>query len=87
MLDALSPAALAALEAVKLQQGQGSAGSGGDVAAAAARAARVGADATKSMAAQAGRSSYVPQEVMASVADPGAVGVATWIGAVAAALV
>ena len=38
------------------------------------------------MVAQAGRSSYVPAEVLASVPDPGAVGVTTWMEAVAAAL-
>ena len=51
-----------------------------------AQAARAGAEATRSMVAQAGRSSYVPAEALASVPDPGAVGVATWMEAVAAAL-
>jgi dihydroxyacetone kinase len=35
------------------------------------------------MAAGAGRSSYVPEHVLASVADPGATATATWIAAVA----
>ena len=56
------------------------------IASKVAQAARAGAEATRSMVAQAGRSSYVPAEALASVPDPGAVGVATWMEAVAAAL-
>ena len=51
-----------------------------------ASAAQSGADATTSMVAQAGRSSYVPAGDMASVPDPGAVSVATWMAAIAQAL-
>ena len=56
-------------------------------AIAAAQAAHRGAESTKGMAAAAGRSSYVPQTVLADNADPGAVAVAIWIEAVATVLV
>lgn len=55
-------------------------------ASAAAAAATAGAEATKNMAAAAGRSSYVPAERLAGHMDPGARAVALWLGAVAAAL-
>jgi dihydroxyacetone kinase len=59
----------------------------GAVAAdAAATAAEKGAEATKTMKAAAGRSSYVPAEVLASVPDPGAVAVSVWLRAIADAL-
>lgn len=57
-----------------------------DAARKAAAAAEAGAQATQSMRASAGRSSYVPHEVLASVPDPGARAVAIWVGAVAHAL-
>ena len=55
-------------------------------AAAAAAAAEAGAEATKGMAAAAGRSSYVPVEALAGNADPGAKAVAAWLRAAAQAL-
>ena len=58
-------------------------GSGKQVIEAAAAAARVGADDTKNMKASKGRSSYVPEDVLASVPDPGAQGCAIWLQAVA----
>ncbi len=80
MLDALLPAQGAMQQA--LAAGAGAA----EVAAVAAAAAAQGAEGTKGMAALAGRSSYVPEEVLRSAADPGARAVAVWLGAVAAAL-
>ncbi len=81
MLDALLPAAEAARAAVA---------AGGDAAAAleaAAAAAERGADATMSMPALAGRSSYVPASVLVSTPDPGAKAAAAWLrGAATAAL-
>ncbi|KAB1212169.1 putative 3,4-dihydroxy-2-butanone kinase [Morella rubra] len=41
-------------------------------------AALAGAESTKNMRAQAGRSSYVSGEILASVPDPGAMAVASW---------
>ncbi len=70
MLDALVPA-IAALESGGLE--------------AAARAAREGAARTATMAkAGAGRSSYVREEALRGVPDPGAVAVAAVLGAIAA---
>lgn len=80
MLDALVPAQRAMAGA--LQEGQPAA----DIARAAAAAARQGAEATKSMPAMAGRSSYVPEEVLSSVPDPGASAAAIWIQAAASSL-
>ncbi len=57
-----------------------------EIAERAAKASKQGAEATKTMVAAAGRSSYVPVEVLRNVPDPGAVGVAKWMGAVAQAL-
>ncbi|KAK9836762.1 hypothetical protein WJX74_007596 [Apatococcus lobatus] len=77
MMDALLPAADAARK---------SAESGEDdnqCLAAAAAAAKSGADGTKGMKAKKGRSSYVPEGVLASVPDPGAQGVAIWLQAIA----
>jgi dihydroxyacetone kinase len=79
MLDALIPA----LEAARLKVAEGRSSSGVEALALAAKAAKEGAEATRSMAAGAGRSSYVPEHVLASVADPGATATATWIAAVA----
>ncbi len=50
----------------------------------AADAAMEGAESTKSMAAAAGRSSYVPEALLRDVPDPGARAVAVWMGALAA---
>jgi dihydroxyacetone kinase len=81
MLDALLPAEAAMQQA--LARGAATAA---EVAAAGAAAAAQGAEATKGMAALAGRSSYVPEEILRASADPGARAVALWLGAVAAAL-
>ena len=78
MLDAILPA----IDAAKAAAGDG----GAAVLAAAAAAAEEGAEATKSMEALAGRSSYVPADVLASNADPGAVAVAVLLRAYAGAL-
>ena len=79
MLDALVPA----LEAARSKVAEGRASSGREALELAARAAEAGAEATKAMAAGAGRSSYVPEHVLLSVADPGATATATWIRGVA----
>ncbi|KAG2427354.1 hypothetical protein HXX76_012548 [Chlamydomonas incerta] len=80
MLDALLPARDAALAAA--ERGEG----GAAAAEAAAAAAEAGAESTRGMAAAAGRASYVPAEVLATVPDPGAVAAARWLRAVATAL-
>ena len=80
MLDALLPAA-EAMEAAAAQ-GKGPAA----MLQAAAQAAEAGAEETKSMVAGAGRASYVPDETLKDVPDPGAKAVAIWLGAVAGAL-
>ncbi|XP_071724803.1 putative 3,4-dihydroxy-2-butanone kinase [Rutidosis leptorrhynchoides] len=49
-------------------------------------AAMDGAESTKAMKAQAGRSSYVSAEILASVPDPGAMAAASWYRAAALAL-
>ena len=49
-------------------------------------AAQRGAEQTKGLAAAAGRSSYVPREVLQDVPDPGAMAVAIWMSAVTKAL-
>ncbi|GAX75952.1 hypothetical protein CEUSTIGMA_g3395.t1 [Chlamydomonas eustigma] len=77
MLDALAAATVAAIDACSKGL------SAGEVATLTAKAALMGAESTKSMSATAGRSSYVPSEVLAEVPDPGAVAVAIWIQAVA----
>ena len=79
MLDALVPA----LEAARAKVTEGRASSGVEALELAARAAEEGAEATKAMAAGAGRSSYVPEHVLLSVADPGATATAAWIRGVA----
>ena len=58
-------------------------GAGSKCLAAAAAAAKSGADGTKGMKARKGRSSYVPEDVLASVPDPGAQAVAIWLQAIA----
>ncbi|PSC68530.1 3,4-dihydroxy-2-butanone kinase [Micractinium conductrix] len=80
MLDAVVPAAKALHEAAAAGQPAAAA------LAAAAAAAAAGAEATKGMAAAAGRSSYVPASLLSGSADPGAVAVARWMAAAAAAL-
>jgi dihydroxyacetone kinase len=77
MLDALIPAA-EAIDRVALAGGTMAA-----ALAAAADAAEAGAEATRTMSAGAGRASYVPQETVAAVPDPGAKGVAFWLRALA----
>ncbi|XP_057952075.1 putative 3,4-dihydroxy-2-butanone kinase [Malania oleifera] len=49
-------------------------------------AALAGAERTKHMKAQAGRSTYVSEEILASVPDPGAMALATWYRAAALAV-
>uniref|UniRef100_A0A7C8ZMJ5 Glycerone kinase n=1 Tax=Opuntia streptacantha TaxID=393608 RepID=A0A7C8ZMJ5_OPUST len=49
-------------------------------------AALAGAESTKHMRAQAGRSSYVSSDILASVPDPGAMAAAVWYRAAALAL-
>ena len=77
MLDALLPAA----EAAKLACAAGQPGA--LTLDAAAAAAEAGADATRNMPALAGRSSYVPTEVLRATPDPGAKAVAAWLRAAA----
>lgn len=50
-----------------------------------AEAAMAGAESTKSMQAQAGRSTYVSADILATVPDPGAVAAASWYKAAAVA--
>ena len=86
LLDALLPAARAAVEAAA-KKGESGTTNGLAVARAAAEAAERGAEATAAMSkAGAGRSAYVRSEALLGHADPGAVGVATWLRAVAGAL-
>ncbi|PNH12074.1 Bifunctional ATP-dependent dihydroxyacetone kinase/FAD-AMP lyase (cyclizing) [Tetrabaena socialis] len=80
MLDALLPARDALV--ASLAEGADAC----TAAAAAASAAEAGAAATLGMAATAGRASYVPAEVLRSVADPGAQAAAMWLRAVATAV-
>eukprot|EP00301_Raphidiophrys_heterophryoidea_P024104 c7718_g1_i1.p1 GENE.c7718_g1_i1~~c7718_g1_i1.p1 ORF type:complete len:588 (-),score=184.24 c7718_g1_i1:119-1849(-) len=58
---------------------------GGSIAAA-AEAAQTGANNTVNLKARAGRSSYVPEDVLRSVPDPGAMAAAAWISSVASVL-
>lgn len=80
MVDALVPAAEACLQAAE------KGANGPEAAAKAVEAAEAGAEATKSMTASAGRASYVPAEVLASIPDPGAVGATIWLKAAAKAI-
>ncbi|KAJ8753722.1 hypothetical protein K2173_026398 [Erythroxylum novogranatense] len=80
LLDALIPASVVLQE--KLNAGE-------DPCSAfllSSEAACVGAESTKHMQAQAGRSTYVPSEVLASVPDPGAMAAASWYRAAALAI-
>jgi dihydroxyacetone kinase len=81
MLDALAPALEAARTVLCARELRAS--SGKEALEAAAKAAKEGAEATRTMAAGAGRSSYVPAHVLASVEDPGATAAAAWIRGVA----
>ena len=49
-------------------------------------AAEEGAAATKTMGAAAGRSTYVPEQVLRDVPDPGAQAVCVWLKAILEAL-
>ncbi|CAI7896571.1 unnamed protein product [Closterium sp. NIES-53] len=80
MLDALLPAAATLSHSITAGEPAAAA------LAAAAQAAAAGAESTKSMPALAGRSSYVPAEVLASVPDPGAMAVVAWLQGVATAM-
>ncbi|CAI7789672.1 unnamed protein product [Closterium sp. NIES-54] len=85
MLDALLPAAATLSHSITAGEPAAAA------LAAAAQAAAAGAESTKSMpalsmVALAGRSSYVPAEVLASVPDPGAMAVVAWLQGVATAM-
>ncbi|CAI6004649.1 unnamed protein product [Closterium sp. NIES-65] len=80
MLDALLPAAASLSRSITAGESAAAA------LAAAAQAAAAGAESTKSMPALAGRSSYVPAEVLASVPDPGAMAVAAWLQGAATAM-
>ncbi|KAL3512483.1 hypothetical protein ACH5RR_025200 [Cinchona calisaya] len=51
-----------------------------------AEAAMAGAESTKHMQAQAGRSTYVSADILASVPDPGAMATASWYSAAALAV-
>lgn len=80
LLDALIPASKALHERLA---------AGDDPATAflsSSEVALVGAESTKNMQAQAGRSAYVSAENLASVPDPGAVAAATWYRAAAIAV-
>ena len=81
MLDALLPAS-EALRLAILNDG----GDIGRVCEAVETAATAGAAETCVMTAGAGRSSYVPVDVLKTVPDPGATAAATWMRAVAASL-
>ena len=76
----------ASLPAVEAMEGLGKDASVAMLAQAAANAAEAGAEKTKTMAAGAGRASYVPTEKMKDVPDPGAKAVAIWLKAVADSL-
>lgn len=80
MLDALVPALTMATTTYMSKK------SVIEVASEAAKAAANGAEDTKSMKANAGRSSYVNQDVLKETPDPGAVAAATWINAIFAAV-
>ncbi|KAL2630291.1 hypothetical protein R1flu_014977 [Riccia fluitans] len=80
LLDALIPASTALREALDTGTGPVRA------FLAAADAAEKGAEATKGMAAMAGRSNYITSDVLATVPDPGALAAAVWIRAAATAV-
>ncbi|KAK6127853.1 hypothetical protein DH2020_038422 [Rehmannia glutinosa] len=72
LLDALIPASSVVKE--KLAAGEDPV----EAFALSAEAAFAGAESTKNMQAQAGRSSYVSADILASVPDPGAMAAASW---------
>ncbi|KAL0425223.1 UNVERIFIED_CONTAM: putative 3,4-dihydroxy-2-butanone kinase [Sesamum radiatum] len=80
LLDALIPASSVLKE--KLAAGEDPV----QAFALSAEAAVSGAESTKNMQAQAGRSSYVSADILASVPDPGAVAAASWYKAAASAV-
>ncbi|KAL9256167.1 putative 3,4-dihydroxy-2-butanone kinase [Drosera capensis] len=80
MLDALIPASTVLQE--RLQAGDDPV----DAFVLSADAAMDGAQSTKDMLAQAGRSTYVSAEILASVPDPGAMAAASWYRAAALAV-
>ncbi|KAL0429654.1 UNVERIFIED_CONTAM: putative 3,4-dihydroxy-2-butanone kinase [Sesamum radiatum] len=80
LLDALIPASSVLKE--KLAAGEHPV----QAFALSAEAAVAGAESTKNMQAQAGRSSYVSADILASVPDPGAVAAASWYKAAASAV-
>ncbi|EFJ15518.1 hypothetical protein SELMODRAFT_271610 [Selaginella moellendorffii] len=80
MLDALLPAAAVLREKVDAGEDPVKA------FVAAAEAAQAGAESTKDMQAQAGRSSYISPDLLTAVPDPGAMAVAAWFGAAADAV-
>ncbi|KAL2234491.1 UNVERIFIED_CONTAM: putative 3,4-dihydroxy-2-butanone kinase [Sesamum indicum] len=80
LLDALIPASSVLKE--KLTAGEDPV----QAFALSAEAAVAGAESTKNMQAQAGRSSYVSADILASVPDPGAVAAASWYKAAASAM-
>ncbi|TQE09885.1 hypothetical protein C1H46_004463 [Malus baccata] len=80
MLDALIPASTVLQERLK---------AGDDPVTAfllSSEAALDGAESTKNMEAQAGRSSYISGDILASVPDPGAMAAASWYRAAALAV-
>jgi len=80
MLDALVPASTSLQERLA---------AGDDLLTAfifSSEAALAGAELTKTMQAQVGRSSYVPGDILASVPDPGAMAAAAWYRAVVVAV-
>ncbi|KAG8379513.1 hypothetical protein BUALT_Bualt07G0096300 [Buddleja alternifolia] len=80
LLDALIPASSVLKE--KLAAGEDPV----TAFALSAEAAVTGAESTKNMQAQAGRSSYVSADILASVPDPGAMAAASWYKAAALAI-
>ncbi|XP_075490499.1 putative 3,4-dihydroxy-2-butanone kinase [Primulina tabacum] len=80
LLDALIPASSVLKE--KLTAGEDPV----DAFVVSAEAAVAGAESTKSMQAQVGRSSYVSADILASVPDPGAMAAASWYRAAALAV-
>lgn len=80
LLDALIPALSALKE--RLSAGDNPV----DAFVISAEAAVAGAESTKNMQAQAGRSTYIPGDVLASIPDPGAMAAAAWYRAAALAI-
>ena len=70
-------------EAAKKAEEEAAAAAAAAKKAEAAKAAVNGAEDTKNMKANAGRSSYVNQDVLKETPDPGAIAAATWVQAIA----